>query len=205
VKAKALLLAAIIFAAVFAMFGSAAAQKTMQMVLAYPSDNSINARTCYHITFASPTGIQKGSTLTIYFNATADPSDAVVVLTENCKAVLAGTSSTSVTLLMAEEIPAETIATIVLCNITNSQNPGTYNIALQGTGKDGNPVWGESQPFELSGPSYTATALGTIVGNVVHMADVLIDAVAASSVPTDLAEIIETVVDIVEDLVKALP
>lgn len=203
-KVKALLLVAIIFAALFAMFGSAAA-KTMQMVLAYPSDNSINARTCYHITFASPTGIQAGSNFIIYFNATADPRNAVVVLTENCKAVLAATSSTAVRLQMAEEIPAGTIATIVLGNITNSQNPGTYNIVLKGVDKATNTVWGESQPFELSGPSYTATALGTIVGNVVHMADVLIDAVAASSVPTDLAEIVETVVDIVEDLVKALP
>ncbi|RLG39025.1 MAG: hypothetical protein DRN91_00865 [Candidatus Alkanophagales archaeon] len=122
-----------------------------------------------------------------------------------CKVVLDSIpSDTQIRLRVKEGVPEGTIATVVLTNITNPQEPGVYNIEFTGVDKNSKNIAGESQPFELSGPSYTATALGTITGNLVHMADVFVDALAATSVPADLAEIMTVLVDIVEDFVKAI-
>ena len=210
-KAKALLLAAVIFAVVFAMFGSAAATvHKMQRCLITPVDNIEAATTAYHITMMSTeTALDPGDTVIISFaNATmpgkqVDEDLTTIVIAESDKFKLDAVdeSNDTITLKAKTHVSAQEQVTVLVAGITNPSTAGTYPVTISW---DNGTETGIAY-VEITKPSYVGSTLGNIVGDVVYLADTFVSALAGTDIGMDLADLLAEVVDIVEDLVKALP
>ena len=205
-KVKALLLVAIILAALFAMFGSAAAVHKMQRCLITPVDNIEARPTAYHITMMSTeTALDPGDTVTINFGVMpgtqVNSTLTTIVIAESDKFKLNDVNSTAdiITLEAKDHVSAQEQVTVLVAGITNPSTAGTYPVSI---------IWGSETGVayvEITKPSYVGSTLGNIVGDVVYLADTFVSALAGTDIGMDLADLLAEVVDIVEDLVKALP
>ncbi|WP_456487731.1 hypothetical protein [Candidatus Alkanophaga liquidiphilum] len=208
-KVKALLLVAIIFAAVFAMFGSAAADHTMQRCLITPVDNIEAQYTAYHITMMSAAcnALDKGNWVVIDFSnmpgTQVDPALTTIIIAESDKFYLydVDPSTDTITLAAKDHVSCQEQVTVLVAGIKNPDAAGTYPVTISW---DNNTETGIAY-VEITKPSYVGSTLGNIVGDVVYIADTFVTALAGTDIGADLADVLAEVVDIVEDLVNALP
>ena len=205
-KAKALLLAAIILAAVFAMFGSAAAVHKMQRCLVTPVDNIEARPTAYHITMMSTeTPLEPGDEVMITFgwSNAVNPATTAIVISESDKFKLDEVGTNYINITAKDHVSAQEQVTLLVTGVNNPPTAGTYGVSIlwyNGTAAETGVAY-----VEITKPSYVGSTLGNIVGDVVYLADTFVSALAGTDIGMDLADLLAEVVDVVEDLVKALP
>lgn len=186
-------------------------------VSAFPLDNKCGAYTTYQLTFTPPTPLKKGDLIIVrLINVTGgnwkfqggNASLTSILGTINCKLIIDTAyppDESTVTLVVAEDIGAETQCLTKITGIRNPTLPGNYMVTiLMKNATHIKAAQSLSPTFKITAPSFTGAIIASIVTRMLMLADTALSSIKPETVAGIMATMLK-LVEVARSFLTSLP